>query len=546
MTTARGNRMARAARAAGVSVLLLMTALWAVLTGVLTTAPDQRRAVGAALVVLAYLLFCAGIWLRRRGVAPAAMPATGTGTGTAHVLVAFASQTGFAQALAWQTAQALASAGLATRVASLAQLGAADLQAVERALFVVSTTGEGDAPDSAAGFARKLMGGALALDRLSYGVLALGDRGYSRYCAFGHALDNWLRRQGAHPLFDTVFVDDGDVDALRHWQQYLGVLGGNTEMQDWTTPVYRRWRLVEQRHLNPCSPGGAVFHLGLVPLDDMPDWQAGDIAEIGPRNADEPVAAIIERLKLDGGAAVDVEGEPVALSVLLAGRLLPHDEAGMAALEGLSASEIHAALAPLPHREYSIASLPADGSLQLLVRQTRYQDGRLGLGSGWLTRHAAPGTEIALRIRRNRGFHPPDEDRPLILIGNGTGMAGLRAHLKARARAGRQRNWLLFGERTAAHDFFYREEIEGWRRSGMLTRLDLAFSRDSGPCRYVQDCVVRAADELRDWVRAGAAIYVCGSLQGMAGGVAAVLTDILGAEALERMAEDGAYRRDVY
>ncbi|MFX5510409.1 hypothetical protein ABTD49_21515, partial [Acinetobacter baumannii] len=77
------------------------------------------------------------------------------------------------------------------------------------------------------------------------------------------------------------------------------------------------------------------------------------------------------------------------------------------------------ALPPLPHREYSIASLPADGRLELLVRQTRHDDGRLGLASGWLTEHAPLGASVALRVRSNRAFHAPADDRPLLLIGNG-------------------------------------------------------------------------------------------------------------------------------
>ena len=535
--------MTWSARLAGLVVVALLAALWPLLQQTWAT-PDERRIWGAFLVVSAYLAFCLCVYLRRRAIAHAEVaPAP---VGQVQTLVAFASQTGFAEQLAWQTAEALQAAGMPIRVVSLAKLGAQDLQAAQRALFVVSTTGEGDAPDTAAGFARKVMGDKLGLDGLSYGVLALGDSSYSHYCAFGHALENWLHRQGAQPLFDTVQVDDGDVDALRHWQQYLGVLGGNSEMPDWTTPAYRRWRLAERLHLNPDSPGGAAFHLGLVPVDDMPDWQAGDIAEVGPRNAPAYVDAVLERLGLDGAETLLIDGVPVVFSEALSSRLLPHDAAGLQTLSGLSAAEVHEVLVPLPHREYSIASLPADGSLQLLVRQTHYEDGRLGLGSGWLTRHAELGAEIALRIRTNRGFHAPDSDRPLILIGNGTGLAGLRAHLKERVRSGRHRNWLLFGERTSSHDFFHRAEIENWHRSGVLTRLDLAFSRESGGCTYVQDCIVQEHDALRSWVADGAAIYVCGSLQGMAAGVAAALTDILGAEVLERMAEDGSYRRDVY
>ncbi len=172
--------------------------------------------------------------------------------------------------------------------------------------------------------------------------------------------------------------------------------------------------------------------------------------------------------------------------------------------------------------------------------------GRLGAGSGWLTRHGRVGTRLALGIRNNRSFHPPGDDRPLVLVGNGTGLAGLRGHLKARARAGRHRNWLFFGERSARHDNFFADELAGWQVDGVLERLDLVYSRDGSALRYVQDALRERAPLLREWVDAGAAIYVCGSLQGMASGVNDALAEVLGAQALRRLTEQGRYRRDVY
>jgi sulfite reductase (NADPH) flavoprotein alpha-component len=241
-----------------------------------------------------------------------------------------------------------------------------------------------------------------------------------------------------------------------------------------------------------------------------------------------------------------VEGREETWRELLARSVLPHDETAIRAFEALPEGARSKSLRALPHREYSVASLPGDGRLELLVREMRHGDGRLGLGSGWLTVHAPIGAEIALRVRENRSFHPPEDDGPMILIGNGTGLAGLRAQLKARAAAGHTRNWLVFGERTRAHDYFHRAEVEGWRASGVLERLDLAFSRDQDQRVYVQDKLRASADGLRAWVGQGAAIYVCGSLEGMAPGVAAALTEALGAETLERLADEGRYRRDVY
>ncbi|MDN5597129.1 MAG: flavodoxin, partial [Pseudomonas sp.] len=231
------------------------------------------------------------------------------------------------------------------------------------------------------------------------------------------------------------------------------------------------------------------------------------------------------------------------LDQALATRQLPDNRTH---LVGLHAQALVDALVPLGMREYSIASIASDGVLELIVRQERHPDGSLGLGSGWLTEHAALGSAISLRLRRNSGFHLPDAPVPLILLGNGTGLAGLRSLLKARIAGGQQRNWLLFGERNIAHDYLCQDELQGWLASGDLALLDLAFSRDQEEKVYVQDRLSESADVLRKWLADGAAIYVCGSLQGMATGVDQALADILGKEALERLIEQGRYRRDVY
>jgi sulfite reductase (NADPH) flavoprotein alpha-component len=134
----------------------------------------------------------------------------------------------------------------------------------------------------------------------------------------------------------------------------------------------------------------------------------------------------------------------------------------------------------------------------------------------------------------------------VILIGNGTGLAGLRSLLKARIVAGHTANWLLFGERNAAHDFYCQAELQGWLATGDLARLDLAFSRDQAGKVYVQDRLRESAEQLREWLVAGAAIYVCGSLEGMAAGVDAVLHELLGEATVSTLREEGRYRRDVY
>lgn len=455
------------------------------------TSLSSERLLWAVLVLGAYLLMCAVIviqqWRKHRAAQRSASALMPTVEGAHTWLIAYASQTGNAEQLAWQTGRLLHTAGVAARVMPLSQLQASDLQHSERALFIASTYGEGDPPDTAALFARRIMSGHLPLGTLHYGILALGDNTYKHFCGFGRMLDAWLVSCAAQPLFERIEVNNDDPTALANWRHQLSHLAGTDDLPDWQAPSYEHWTLHARQHLNPGSAGKPTFHLELQPTHGtLPDWLSGDLVQV----------------------------------------LAPGDRQRA--------------------REYSIASIPADGSLHLLVRQEHHADGTLGVASGWLTDQAMPGDLIEVRLRPHHHFQLGDnQHRPMILIGNGTGLAGLRAHLKARA-GNAARNWLIFGERNAASDAYYRDEIETWMRNGTLSRMNWVFSRDQAERKYVQDCLRECADDVRTWINDDAAIYVCGSLEGMASGVESALKDILGATQVDHLIESGRYRRDVY
>ncbi|WP_201162038.1 MULTISPECIES: PepSY domain-containing protein [unclassified Pseudomonas] len=457
-------------------------------------------------------------------------------------LVGFASQSGFAEQLAWQTAAQLQAAGLAVQVRALGTLTEEDLRQARRAVFVVSTFGDGEAPDSARGFERNVLGKALALNHLSYALLALGDRQYPHFCGFARRLQGWLGERGATCAFSPVEVDSADPAALQQWQQALTRLTGAEPVTAWQPPSFGSWSLVSRTLLNPGSLGQPVYLLGLQPQEPA-TWEAGDLVEVLPLNGPCRVEAFLKGLALDAMAPVQLGGLTETLAQALAGRQLPMRRDH---LVGLHPQALVEALVPIGTREYSIASIASDGVLELIVRQERHTNGQLGLGSGWLTEYLPLNGSLTLRLRRNSGFHLPETAAPMVLIGNGTGLAGLRSLVRARISAGEQRNWLLFGERNRAHDLLCGSELQSWLASGDLTRLDLAFSRDQAEKVYVQDVLLQQADELRRWVAEGACIYVCGSLQGMAAGVDAALNGILGEAAVQQLIEDGRYRRDVY
>ncbi|MDR0225923.1 MAG: sulfite reductase flavoprotein subunit alpha [Burkholderiaceae bacterium] len=473
--------------------------------------------------------------------------------GRESVLVAFASQAGRAERLAVATVAALRGAGLAATLRSVAGLDAEQLRHHARVLFVASSFGEGDPPDAARRFAR-LLGAASgpALPHLQYGLLALGDRQYQAFCGFGHALDHQLRRLGAQPVFPLIEMDGEDAPAWTAWQQALaghfGVAAAVSCPPEAVAPAFAPWRLQARSLCNAGSQGAGLYALQLLPPEGVvPSWKAGALVEILPRHADEVIDAWLRRQACDGAALVRWQRQSVALREALAASvlLLPGELAA-----GSPPQAVADALMPLAPRSYSVASLPQDGHVQLLVRQARH-DGGLGLASGWLTVHAPLGTTLSLRLVNNKAFEARDGgdgsgDTPAIFIGNGSGYAGLRGHLLARVRAGSHRNWLLFGERQRAHDGFCEAEVAGWLSSGQVERADFVYSRDQAERRYVQDALREAAEPLRRWIADGAVLYVCGSADGMAAGVDTALTEVLGATAVEDLIVEGRYRRDVY
>lgn len=494
------------------------------------------------------LFFVTGwlLYLDRRRKKRQVRAARGTVATTAEKadnwLIGFASQSGFAEQLAWQSAGQLQAAGLPVQVRPLADLQENDLRQARRALFVVSTFGDGEAPDSARAFERKVLGQPWALNNLTYALLALGDRQYPHFCGFARRLQAWLGERGASSAFSPVEVDNADQAALQQWQHALARLTGAKPVAAWQAPDFENWSLTRRELLNPGSLGQPVFLLGLRP-EHPANWQAGDLVEVLPLNGQRRIGEFLDGLGLDPNTRVQLDGLSETLGQALASRQLPTHRSH---LLGLHAQALVDALVPIGSREYSIASIASDGELELIVRQERHGDGTLGLGSGWLTEYLPVNGTVSLRLRRNSGFHLPEAPAPMILIGNGTGLAGLRSLLKARISAGEQRNWLLFGERNRAHDLLCGVELQQWLDVGDLKRLDVAFSRDQAEKVYVQDVLLQQADEFRRWIDDGACVYVCGSLRGMATGVDTALNAILGEATVQQLIEDGRYRRDVY
>lgn len=497
----------------------------------------------AALIMPLFFITGWMLYLKRRKekkqVAVARQAFEVTTSHSASWLIVYASQTGMAEQLAWHTSHNLQQINIHTRVMPIDQLTQTMLQQTRHALFVVSSYGQGAAPDHARLFEKKQLSRSLDLQQLSYAVLALGDQQYQHsYCGFGIKLNKWLQACQAFSLFDLIKVNNGDVHALALWQAQLSTTLGNTVGNIDADKVFDRWTLTKREHLNPRSQGVPAFLLEFAAPHDA-NWHAGDIAEIQPGNDDQRIQTYLAKRQLNDQTLVRVHGQSRTLAQAL--RYLDLTKP----IEAETAQQYADQLPPLPSREYSIASMPEEGVLKLVVRQKHTQHG-VGLGSGWLTQLIALNQAIPLRIRNNESFHAPTDDRPLILIGNGTGIAGLRSILKQRELQQHHHNWLIFGERQAEHDFFFREDIQYWQQNGHIEQLNVVFSRDQAERIYVQHCLAEQAEQLRLWVGEGAAIYVCGSLYGMAADVDALLLQILGEAQMDQLMAEQRYRRDVY
>lgn len=300
------------------------------------------------------------------------------------------------------------------------------------------------------------------------------------------------------------------------------------------------------------TPGGEEMHafdalarhcvITKVP-DDLATLLAG-------RAADPSEAATLKTLLED-----DVEGIPATWDVLDLLEQFPSARAPVA--------EIVAALPALQPRLYSISSSQTvyPDEVHLTVGVVRYiQGGRLrkGVASNFLTETMRTRQKVGVFVHTSPGFRlPANGDVPVIMVGPGTGVAPFRAFLQQRSITGATgKNWLFFGDQRQAFDFLYKDDLESYQNAGVLTRLDVAFSRDQEAKVYVQHKMHEAAAELWAWLEAGAHVYVCGDARRMALDVDHALHAIVAEqgkmsadaakEYVKRMSKDKRYQRDVY
>jgi sulfite reductase (NADPH) flavoprotein alpha-component len=458
------------------------------------------------------------------------------------------------------------------------------------------------------------------LPNLQYAVLGLGDSSYAKFCETGKQLDARFEALGARRLHARADCDVDFEESAKAWLDAVMLKvaagepaaapapsvqlvepGGQVAKAHTRKNPFLAEVLVNQR-LTMRSSTKDVRHVELSLEGSGIRYEPGDALGVVPRNAAGHVAELLEALPYDPDALVVLDPQAVPLREALearrdiAGRidrdfleryasavgngaLRERLERDAARLDGLladaelidvvrefppengDATAFALALRPLAQRLYSIASsphaAPDEAHLTVAVAEHRVRErARRGVVSGALADLAA-GERAPIYLHRNAAFRLPAPDVPIVMIGPGTGVAPFRAFVAERSAVGaRGRNWLFFGDRRFETDFLYQAEWLAWRKQGILTRIEVAFSRDQAQKIYVQDRMRECGAELWSWLEEGAHVYVCGDAQRMAPDVHAELLRIarrhggLDAERadeyLTRLQRDRRYQRDVY
>ncbi len=560
------------------------------------------------------------------------------------VRILYASETGNAAALARDLEGRAKAKGLVARAEDVARYRPRGLAEEEVVLFVASTHGDGDPPQSATGFFEFLDGRkAPSLQRLRYAVLALGDSTYEFFCEAGKRLDLRLAELGARRLLERRDCDvDYGAEAAAWMDEALDrveeafaeaasrepgrspsmgavpvavpasvAAGLRAEFASApAAPAYDKTRpfpaeVTASLRITGRQSERDTRHLELDLTDSGLDYLPGDALGIIPRNDPADAEALMALFGWNGaetlssvpgraGAATlaealgsgceiaaltprfvqrwaELSGAPSLTALAADRKRLADFMAGHRLIDlvrahpvpGLAPQDFVAALRPLQPRLYSIASSAAlvPDEVHICLAPLRYRlhgSDRRGVASGYLADMVGPGDLVPVYIQRNDNFRlPRDDGAPIVMIGAGTGVAPYRGFMQEReARGLRGRSWLVFGERHFRSDFLYQAEWQDWLRSGLLGRIDLAFSRDQAGKVYVQDRVREHGAELYRWIEEGAHLYVCGDASRMARDVHAALVSVIAAgrgrgdedarEQLAEMQSAGRYQRDVY
>ncbi|AVZ99863.1 NADPH-dependent assimilatory sulfite reductase flavoprotein subunit [Klebsiella variicola] len=531
-----------------------------------------------------------------------------------------ASQTGNARRVAEALRDDLLAAKLNVKLVNAGDYKFKQIAAEKLLVVVTSTQGEGEPPEEAVALHKFLFSKkAPKLDGTAFAVFGLGDTSYEFFCQSGKDFDSKLAELGAERLLDRVDADVEYQTAAAEWRArvvevlkarapvaapaQLATSGAVNDIH--TSPYTKEAPLSATLSVNQKITGRDserdVRHIEIDLGDSGLRYQPGDALGVWYQNDPQLVKELVELLWLKGDEPVTVDGKTLPLAEALewhfeltvntativenyatltrSESLLPlvGDKAQLQQYAAatpivdmvrfspaqLDAEALIGLLRPLTPRLYSIASSQAEveSEVHVTVGVVRYEiEGRARAGgaSSFLADRVEEDGEVRVFIEHNDNFRlPANPETPVIMIGPGTGIAPFRAFMQQRAADGAQgKNWLFFGNPHFTEDFLYQVEWQSYVKEGLLTRIDLAWSRDQQQKVYVQDKLREQGAELWRWINDGAHIYVCGDANRMAKDVEHTLLEVIAeygamdAEAadefLSELRVERRYQRDVY
>lgn len=534
--------------------------------------------------------------------------------------IIYASQTGNAKGVAQALKDEADAAGIAAELFSAGDYKGKNLAKETHVIIVASTHGEGEAPDDAIELHEFLQSKkAPKLPNLEYAVIGLGDSSYEFFCQTAKDFDAYLAKLGAKPMLERLDCDvDYDAPAATWRAQALDKVQSTlvkADAQVVQLPVgqaavapsafnkqnpFEASLLVSQK-ITGRNSGKDVRHVEIDLEGSGLTYQPGDALGVWYSNDAGLAAAIIAKAGLNEDDAVEVDGQSVSLLHALINHYEitaanPQLVTRYAELSGskklaklvedkdklreyaantqvidvlgekkaaLDAAQLIGLLRRLTPRLYSIASSQEEVGEEVhltvgLVEYAKGDETRQGGASSYLAQRLEDGDSVKVFVETNNHFKlPADDNTPVIMIGPGTGIAPFRAFVQERDnRDAAGKNWLFFGDRTFTEDFLYQVEWQKYLKSGIVNRLDVAFSRDQVEKVYVQHRLLEHGAEVWQWLQDGAHVYVCGDANRMAKDVHDALLTIVEQQGqqtreqaeqyLNELRKSKRYQKDVY
>lgn len=511
-------------------------------------------------------------------------------------LIIYGTETGNSKKVASQLLATFKKNKIQAKSVDVFQFDVAKLEKETLLLFVMSTQGEGEFPQNATKFYEYLKTTNLDLKETSYAVFGLGDSSYPLFCNAGVLLDEILAEKGAKRLLPLVKADVDFAPEVAKWEIELQNVFKNQSTTTVITAAKSSGTTSHKKNysgvitnkiiLNDRGSNKETYHIEIASEEEI-NYEPGDALGVLPKNSTEDVAFILDYFNVNGSQEITLKEEKRTISdwlltrnikglskrsldqlAQLLGSSIDAEKADLIDVlklfskpDSLTIEALLAILLPIAPRLYSISSSPEahDGEVHLTVNLNKFKVGdivKTGLASQFLADYPND-TPIDFYIHKNQNFRLPSDETDVIMIGPGTGIAPFRGFIAHRDATGAEgRNWLFFGEQHFVLDFYYQTEVQEWITTGVLTKLDTAFSRDQEKKIYVQDRIRQKASEFNAWLEDGASLYICGQKSPMSVDVENAILDVLVQERnisreeaktiLENLENQGKYQKDVY